>query len=50
MSAWQNNYKSMNAQEIIIEYQRLLTKHTHGSDWADRLNFLKQEFKIKVMA
>ncbi len=49
MSTWQSNYKAMTAEQLSAEYQRLLMMYKHHpSDWADRLNFLKTEFSIKV--
>jgi hypothetical protein len=49
MSDWRSNYKSMTAEQISAEYQRLLTNQAgYRPDLADRLNFLKQEFRIKV--
>lgn len=50
MSTWQSNYKAMTAEQLSAEYQRLLS--IPGSkikyDFADKLNFLKTEFKIKL--
>lgn len=48
MSTWQSNYKSMNAEQISAEYQRLLSKTGKEADLGDKLKFLKDEFAIKM--
>lgn len=47
---WRDNYKLMTAEQLSVEYQRLLVgnKKRHITDLGDKLNFLKNEFKIKI--
>ena len=45
---WKIDYKSMNASQLSDEYQRLLTTNKHDDAKADKLYFLKCEFKLKV--
>lgn len=46
--SWKNNYKSMSAEQLSDEYQRLLSMYRHDPALADKLNFLKCEFASKT--
>lgn len=44
---WKSNYKSMDIDKLIAEYQRVLTANNSDPAKADKLNFLKMEFAVK---
>lgn len=48
VSTWQANYKSMTAEQLSAEYQKLLISNKRDPAKADKLNFLKQEFSIRI--
>lgn len=46
---WQDNYKSMTAEQLSAAYQQLLSNHKRNDkELGDKLKFIKSEFAIKI--